>query len=71
MPLGSHPMCNDIYNSAFDNDFYATNTQCPGVTDPSTFPADFKMGINEDRKYVRGVFASPTYKNYPHNSPQN
>lgn len=69
MPPSSHPRCNDIYNSAFDNDFIATNAnKCSGVTDPSSVPVDFKMGYNEARNDIRGVFAAPTYDNYPYNS---
>ena len=61
-------MCNDIYNSAFDNDFVATNANlCSGVTDSSSVPVDFKMGYKEGRKDIQGVFAAPTYADFPYN----
>jgi len=65
VPLGSHTICPELYNSAFDNDFFANNVNhCWGVT--KNAPSDFKMGYNEQRKHIRGVFASPTSKDYPY-----
>lgn len=68
VPFGSHTLCPELYNSAFDYPFYANNVEhCLGVTTENV-PSDFKMGYNELRTNVTGVFASPTYAEYPYNS---
>lgn len=69
VPLGSHTICPEFYNSAFEHPFYANNINlCDGVN-TTNVPADFKMGFNELRKNIKGVFASPTYKKNPWNAP--
>lgn len=70
--VGSHGMCNAIYTSAFDNDFLANNYHyCPGVQPAMNVPEYFKMGYNETRKKIRGVFVAPTYKHYPYSYDRN
>lgn len=47
----SHEYCNHFYNSAFENDFIASNlNQCKDTIDISTLPQNFKMGYMEKRR---------------------
>jgi len=65
--LGSHTMCNNLFNSAFENDFHASDIKkCTGTTDLKGVPSNFKMGYNELRKNVCGVFSAPTVEYYPY-----
>lgn len=49
--IGSHNMCNEIYISAFENDFIAGNPQsCSEIQIPSNMPQGFKMGYMENRR---------------------
>lgn len=60
-------MCNNLFNSAFENDFYASDAMnCKRTTDLNGVPSNFKMGYNEPRKLIRGVFSAPTVEDYPY-----
>lgn len=46
----SHILCNDFYNSAFENPFLADDTSsCVGTVDVKSLPAGYKMGYDESR----------------------
>ncbi|CAO1409365.1 unnamed protein product [Diamesa serratosioi] len=54
IPVSSHSLCPIFYNSAFNNNFYATQqnpNQCIASYKPAQYvPKDFKMGYQETRK---------------------
>lgn len=58
--LGSHGLCPHFYNSAFTNDFYATDSfsRCGSRRLARNVPALFKMGYMETRKRWRWTFLS-------------
>jgi hypothetical protein len=46
----SHTLCNDFYNSAFENKFEPKYIPgCAGCVDVKTLPAGYKMGYDETR----------------------
>lgn len=49
---GSHGLCPKFYNSAFTNNFYATENiyRCPSRRVAVNVPKTFKMGYMETRK---------------------
>jgi hypothetical protein len=47
----AHSLCNDYYNSAFENDFVANNAKkCSGTVSLDTLPFGYKMGYMETRQ---------------------
>lgn len=50
--LGNHGLCPYFYNSAFTNDFYATENiyECSSRRTATNYPEFFKMGYLERRK---------------------
>ncbi|CAG9808811.1 unnamed protein product [Chironomus riparius] len=70
-PRGSHGLCPKFYNSAFTNNFYATENmyRCPSRRVAVNVPKNFKMGYMETRKNkVFGDLFSPTSECYPYNN---
>lgn len=48
--IGSHPLCNFFYVSAFEHDFVANNVRGCNVRLPENMPEKFKMGYMENRR---------------------
>ena len=69
-PYGSHGLCPQFYNAAFEHPFYAESTpkQCNKISTMKRFwPIKYRMGYMEPRKLeVRGTMYASTTDKYPY-----